>query len=190
MEIVVDSPLAARFTEAFTRLRPHWDAEAHRRVRAGRHPLSFDQLYTVDSHENHLHTVEYLAQSGRPAVVISASGMCTGGRIINYLKAMIGDARNDVVFVGYQAHGTPGRAIQTYGPRGGWVELDGRRYSINARIHTLRSYSGHADRNNLLRYARSIRRGPDAIRLVHGERDAQAALKEALGREHSGITID
>jgi metallo-beta-lactamase family protein len=190
MEIVVDSPLAARFTDAFKRLRPFWDAEAHRRLRAGRHPLSFDQIYTVDSHESHRYTVEYLSQSGRPAVVIAASGMCTGGRIINYLKAMIAEERNDVVFVGYQAHGTPGRAIQTYGPRGGWVKLDGRRYTINARIHTLRSYSGHADRSNLLRYARAIRRGPHAIRLIHGEPDAQAALTEALAREHPNITID
>jgi metallo-beta-lactamase family protein len=71
--------------------------------------------------------------------------MCAGGRIVNYLKAMLGDPRYDVFFVGYRAVGTPGLAIQRYGPRGGYVELDGRRYDIRARIHTLGSYSAHAD---------------------------------------------
>jgi Cft2 family RNA processing exonuclease len=59
--------------------------------------------------------------------------MCSGGRIVNYLKAMLGDPRHDVLFCGYQAAGTPGRAIQTYGPKGGYVDLDGQR--IDPRRH-------------------------------------------------------
>ncbi|SDO10861.1 metallo-beta-lactamase family protein [Halomonas shengliensis] len=66
LEIIVDSPLAARFTAVYRELRPWWDAEAHARLRAGRHPLSFENLYTVDSHEEHERTVEYLAESHRP----------------------------------------------------------------------------------------------------------------------------
>lgn len=86
----------------------------------------------MDSHATHEQTVRYLAESGRPAVVIAASGMCAGGRVVNYLKAMLGDARHQVLFVGYQGAGTPGWDIQRYGPQGGWVMLDGERYDIKA----------------------------------------------------------
>ncbi len=116
LEIIVDSPLAARFTEVYRELKPYWDAEAHRRLRSGRHPLSFENLYTVDSHDAHERTVSYLSDTGRPAVVIAASGMVSGGRVVNYLKHMLGDERHCVLFTGYQAPGTPGRDIQRFGP--------------------------------------------------------------------------
>ena len=180
LEIIVDSPLAARLTQAHIRLHHLWDAEARRRTASGRHPLAFEQLYTVDGHDEHLQTVAYLARSARPAVVIAAGGMCSGGRIVNYLKAMIGDARHDIVFVGYQAAGTPGHAIQQYGPRGGYVELDGERHSIRAGIHRIAAYSAHADQADLLRFVGRMRHQPAEIRLVHGDRRAKEVLMEKL----------
>uniref|UniRef100_UPI00356244DA MBL fold metallo-hydrolase RNA specificity domain-containing protein n=1 Tax=Thioalkalivibrio sp. TaxID=2093813 RepID=UPI00356244DA len=180
LEIIVDSPLAARFTEAYRDLKPYWDLEARERLRHGRHPLAFENLYTVDSHEEHLQTVDYLARTGRPAVVIAASGMAAGGRVVNYLKRMLGDERHDVLFVGYQAEGTPGRAIQRHGPRGGWVQLDGERIDIRARIHTIGGYSAHADQNDLLAFIQGIPQAPKEIRLIHGERDAREALKAEI----------
>ena len=110
----------------------------------------------------------------------AGSGMCSGGRIMNYLKALIGDPRTDVLFVGYQAQGTPGRDIQHYGPRGGWVELDGERHDIRAGVHTLGGYSAHADRTGLLRFVADMREPPRQVRLVHGDDDAKRALREAL----------
>ncbi|BAP80161.1 metallo-beta-lactamase superfamily protein [Pseudomonas sp. MT-1] len=71
--------------------------------------------------------------------------MCSGGRIVNYLKAMLGDKRHNVLFVGYQAQGTPGHAIQTHGPKGGYVDLDGERIDIRAGITSIGGYSAHAD---------------------------------------------
>jgi len=183
LEIVVDSPLASRFTAAYRDLRPFWDAEARRRVRSGRHPLAFEQMTTVDTHADHENAVRLLARSGRPCIVIAGSGMCTGGRIVNYLKALIGDARTDIVFIGYQAAGTPGRAVQQYGPTGGYVVLDGRRYDIAARVHTIGGYSAHADRTNLVNFVRRMRRKPAEIRLVHGDPSARAALEAALTAE-------
>ncbi len=180
LEVIVDSPLAARFTAGYRELRAFWDAEAKRRIGAGRHPLAFEQLTTIDSHDDHRRAVEYLQRSARPTVVIAGSGMCSGGRVVNYLKALLGDRRTDVLFVGYQAHGTPGRAIQQYGPRGGWVELDGERFDIRARVHTLPGYSAHADQKNLVDFAAHMRRPPSLIRLVHGEAEAKRALAEAL----------
>lgn len=180
LEIIIDSPLAARFTAAYRDLKPWWDAEAHVRLRHGRHPLSFDNLYTVDTHEEHLKTVNYLVKSGRPAVVLAASGMATGGRVVNYLKRMLGEERHAVLFTGYQAAGTPGRAIQQYGPRGGWVELDGQRITIRAHIETIGGYSAHADQANLLRFITCMRHWPREVRLIHGESNAQEALKARL----------
>lgn len=180
LEIIVDSPLAARFTKVYRELRPWWDAEAHRRLRGGRHPLSFENLYTVESHAEHEQTVDYLARTHRPAVVIAASGMVTGGRVVNYLKRMLDDPRHAVVFIGYQGAGTPGRDIQRHGPSGGWVDLDGERIDIRAHIETVSGYSAHADQQNLLAFIRRMRHPPRHIRLVHGERDAQFALKARI----------
>lgn len=180
LEIVVDSPLAAEFTRIYRDLKPFWDEESLALVSAGRHPLSFDQLVVIRSHEEHLKTVNHLAKSRRPCVVIAGSGMCAGGRVVNYLKAMLGDARNDVLFVGYQAAGTPGRAIQTYGPRGGWVEIDGKRYDIRAQVHTVGGYSAHAGQEDLLRFVAEIPEVPEEIRIVHGDEGAKRALQRQL----------
>lgn len=180
IDVIVDSPLASRFTQSYRELKALWDAEAMRKVNAGRHPLSFEQLLTIDSHQEHMQTVEYLRHTGRPAIVIAASGMCSGGRIMNYLKALIEDSRTDIVFVGYQARGTPGRDIQTYGPRKGYVLLDGQRYNINADVFTLSGYSAHADQKGLVNFVKRMRHKPARIRLVHGETHAKQALQHEL----------
>lgn len=185
LRIFLDSPLAQRFTALYRELQPFWDAEARARVRAGRQPLSYDQLVAIDSHEDHLANVRRLARSREPAVVIAASGMCAGGRVVNYLREMLSDPRHDVLFVGYQARGTPGHAIQAYGPRGGYVELDGERVDIRAGIHTLSGYSAHADRDDLTRFVTRMRHLPGEVRLVHGEDGVRAEfarhLQEATG---------
>lgn len=189
VDVIVDSPLAADFTAGYASLRAHWDAEARRKLAAGRHPLAFEQLTTVGDHAAHLRMVRALAGSARPAIVVAASGMCSGGRIVNYLKAMLGDARHDVLFCGYQAAGTPGRAIQQYGPRGGYVDLDGERITIRAGIHTLGGFSAHADRKNLLDFVGRMRRPPAQVRLVHGDDPAKQSLAAELRRLHPGMEV-
>ncbi|QQD21899.1 MBL fold metallo-hydrolase [Oceanospirillaceae bacterium ASx5O] len=177
LDIIVDSPLAAEFTASYRALKHLWDAEARSKVKAGRHPLAFEQVLTINSHADHLNTVDYLRRTGRPAVVIAASGMCTGGRIQNYLQALLPDPRTDVLFVGYQARGTPGHDIQTYGPRGGYVVLDGQRVDIKAGVHTLSGYSAHADQRDLLNFVKRMRHKPQHIRIVHGDDDAKRELQ-------------
>ncbi len=186
LEIVVDSPLASRFTEVYRQLKLYWDNEAHRKLRSGRHPLSFEQLTTVDAHADHLGTVRYLQKTARPCVVLAASGMCSGGRIVNYLEALIGDKRTDIVFVGYQARGTCGRAIQQYGPQGGYVDLPNGRQTIAAGVHTISGYSAHADQANLLSFVKRMRHRPAMVRLVHGD----AAAKQELARRLSEVNCD
>ena len=180
LQVVLDSPLAADLTAGYRRLRSFWDEEALQRVERGRHPLAFEQLVTVREHSDHLRMVRHLAESCQPAVVIAASGMCAGGRVVNYLKAMLGDPRHDILFVGYQAAGTPGRDIQRFGPRGGHVQLDGERCEIRARVHTIGGYSAHADQQGLLDFATGLSAPPREIRLVHGDARAKQTLAQCL----------
>ena len=135
----------------------------------------------MEGHHEHLKMVHHLARSARPAIVIAGSGMCNAGRIVNYLKAMLGDERHDVLFVGYQAQGTPGRDIQRYGPNNGYVFLDGEKCDIRARVETIGGYSAHADQQGLVRFVEGMKHRPADIRLVHGEEKAKQALKSKFG---------
>ena len=180
LPIILDSPLASRFTAAYRELKPFWNQEAHDRAQSGRRPLAFEQLITIDSHSDHQRIMNHLTQTARPAIVIAGGGMCSGGRIVNYLKAMLGNKRHNVLFVGYQAKGTPGHAIQTYGPKGGYVILDGERFDIRAGISSIGGYSAHADQNGLVDFVTGMQQWPTEIRVVHGEQRAKEALAEAL----------
>ena len=179
LPIVLDSPLASRFTQVYRELSPYWEDEARERLAEGRRPLAFDQLLTVDDHEAHMRMVRHLAESARPAVVIAASGMCAGGRIVNYLRAMLGDKRHNVLFVGYQAAGTPGREIQRAG-RGGRVRLEGEDVAIRAEVGSISGYSAHADQQDLLRFVSGMKQWPEEIRVVHGDGGAKQALRVEL----------
>ncbi|SFP33023.1 metallo-beta-lactamase family protein [Ectopseudomonas composti] len=193
LPIILDSPLASRFTAVYRELDQFWDAEAKSRLAKGRNPLVFRNLLTVDSHQVHLAMVNRLTQTARPAIVIAGNGMCSSGRIVNYLKAMLGDTRHDVLFVGYQAEGTSGRQIQRFGPRSGYVELDGQRYDIRAQVHTIGGYSAHADQAGLMRFITGMRKWPNEIRIVHGEDQAKSRLalvvRRSYGEEVQALNI-
>jgi len=181
IEVIVDSPMAAKFTAYYQTFQRLWDNEARRRVKQGRQPLNFDSLYTVDSHQEHLATIDYLAKREKPAIVIAASGMCMGGRVVNYLKRFLAEPTTDILFVGYQARGTAGRTIQRYGNNDkGYVMLDGEKYLINAGVHTISGYSAHADQTNLLNFIRRMRYRPEKVVVVHGDEEAKQALAEKL----------
>lgn len=180
LPIILDSPLASRFTQAYRELKEHWNDEAQARVQSGRRPLAFEQLITIDSHADHQKILNHLVSSARPAIVIAGNGMCSSGRIVNYLKAMLGDPRHDVLFVGYQARGTQGHAIQRFGLRNGYVHFDGQRYDIRAAVHSIGGYSAHADQAGLVGFVKAMEQWPGEIRLVHGEAGAKASLSRAL----------
>jgi len=113
--------------------------------------------------------------------------MCSGGRIVNYLKAMLGDKRHNVLFVGYQAKGTPGHQIQAYGPKGGYVDLGGERCDIRAGITSIGGYSAHADQKGLVGFVTGMRDWPTEIRVVHGrrERSERCPLSSATNSSNS-----
>ncbi|TVP95225.1 MAG: MBL fold metallo-hydrolase [Planctomycetaceae bacterium] len=185
VDVIVDSPLAAKFTDVYEMMSRYWGDEGQRVLKVDDQPLVFENLTTVDSHKEHLDTIAYLDRHELPAVVIAGSGMCSGGRVVNYLKRFIGKPETDIIFVGYQAHGTPGYYILR---KGEWVQLDGKRFEIKAAIHQLTGYSAHADQTDLLRFVEGFETRPGRIRLVHGEDDARQALALALSQR--GYTVD
>ncbi|BBH47487.1 MBL fold hydrolase [Pseudomonas sp. KU43P] len=191
LPIILDSPLAQRITAVYRQLHVYWNDEAKALMSQGRDPLGFNQLVCVDTHARHQQVVNYLKSTGRPAIVIAGNGMCSGGRIVNYLKAMLGDPRHEVLFVGYQAKGTPGAVIQASEGAEGFVQidLDGGMYDIRAKVATLGGYSGHADQAGLVRFAQGC--GARRVVLVHGEMRAKQALARALkgAFEHEGNEV-
>ena len=181
--VFVDSPLGLDITAAYNDLRAYWDQEARTLLTSGDHPLKFKGLFAVQRHHHH----EQLLSVDGPAIIIAGSGMCTGGRIINHLAHGIEDPRNDILFVGYTAAGTPGRAIQQQAARNGTVHLDGRQCTVRAGVHTLSGYSAHADQQGLLDWVAAMPQPPRTIKLVHGETAARTALAAKLAENRYGV---
>ena len=176
IHVILDSPMAANFTEQYKKFKHLWDSEAKRKVANGRHPLDFKNLTTVDSHKEHMAIINYLSSRQTPAIILAASGMCTGGRIVNYLERFLNDKTTDILFVGYQGNKTLGREIQKYGPRNGYVFINDARITINAKVHTISGYSAHADQNGLIKFVTGMHKKPSHIKIVHGDDDAKGAL--------------
>jgi len=123
-----------------------------------------------------------LTASRKPAIVISSSGMATGGRVLHHMAAALPDARNTVLFVGYQAAGTRGRLLVD-GARE--VKIHGQMIPVNARIARIDSMSAHADRGEIIRWLGTLPAAPSRLCLVHGEPEPMDALK-ALIQERLG----
>ena len=180
IDVIIDSPLALKLTDIYEQLREFWDEEAHQVLTVDKQPLVFKNLVEIDRGGDHRQTLNYLQKSGKPAIVIAGSGMCTGGRVVDYLKAFLGRENTDVVFVGYQGAGTLGCEIQNCQGGQGKVWIDRQEFEVKAKTYTLSGYSAHADQSDLIRFVEGIPIKPREIRLVHGETAAKAALSEKL----------
>lgn len=174
--VFVDSPLGLEITRIYSSLTDFWDEEAKALLKAGDHPMDFERLYGIEKQVEHARLLELRG----PAVIIAGSGMCTGGRIVNHLAAGIERPENDIVFVGYQAAGTPGRAIQEHARGNRTVILNGKESKIQACVHTLSGYSAHADQRGLFDWVERMPEKPGKIQLVHGEPKAQKVLAAKL----------
>ena len=175
-DVFLDSPMAISATELYERAHGEWDEEMRELSVDGDGPLAADRFHrcrTVDDSRR-------LNSRSRPAVIVAASGMATGGRVVHHLLHRLGDGRNSVVFVGYQAAGTRGRAIVDGAQR---VAIHGHQVAVRAEVRYLRSLSAHADRDELLRWCRALPAPPARIFLNHGEDPARKALEVALWEE-------
>ena len=124
-------------------------------------------------------------RSRQPSVIISASGMCTAGRIKHHLKHNIGNSRNTILFVGYQGRGTLGQRIQSGESP---VRIFGEQYDVHAEVATIEGFSAHADQDELLSWFASLGKAPRRTYIVHGEEEASLTLADLLRERFSAKT--
>lgn len=177
VDVYVDSPMAGAVSKVFDGSHEYLDEDSqslYRHMGCLTCPPWVHLAETVNESKA-------ITGSDRPAIVIAASGMCEHGRILHHLKAGITNPRNTIALVGYQAAHTLGRRLQEQQTR---VRIFGDWFERQAEVTSLHAFSGHADRNDLIRYAKAAR--AKRIFLVHGEADQRAALAEALRAEQAG----
>ncbi|PRR78646.1 Ribonuclease [Clostridium liquoris] len=173
IKVYVDSPLASEATEIYNKFTKYYDDEASSLLESGDNPFEFDGLTFTKSPEESVKINKI--KSG--AIIISASGMCESGRIKHHLKHNLWRKESSIVFVGYQAEGTLGRAILNGAKK---VKIFGEEIAVNAQIYNLQGLSGHADRQGLITWLDSFKNKPKGVLLVHGEKESQNSFKELL----------
>ncbi len=179
--IYVDSPLGLNATQIF-RVHPEcMDKEARSLVLTHQDPFGFENLTYVQ----HVSQSKKLNEQDGPMMIISASGMCEGGRVLHHLRNNIEDEKNTILITGYNAQYTLGRRIVEKEKE---VKIFGEPHALNAEVKVINSLSAHADQDELLAYHRQY--NTDVLQkvfLVHGDYDQQQKLKTALG-DKLGLT--
>lgn len=168
--VYLDSPMAADATDLLCKY-PKW------------HKLTHDQCMSVCKDitiNRDYHNTQKIIRSKGSKIIIAASGMLTGGRVLEYLKHYVTNHVNTVLLIGYQAEGTRGRALQSKAYE---VKLHGRFYPIKAEITEITGLSGHADQRELLQWVKGFEKKPQQIFLVHGEPGALEALRVKIEGE-------
>jgi metallo-beta-lactamase family protein len=183
--VYIDSPLTIKITDAF-KLHPEcFDAQTRARFGSGDSPFDFPELEYVETVDES----KAITASGGPAIVIAASGMCEGGRILHHLRGAVEDPANTVLIVGFQAQHTLGRRLVERRER---VRIFGLERERRCEVVVLNGFSAHADQRDLLAYADRCReRGRlERIALVHGDLGPQQILAGLLReRGHAKIAI-
>ena len=180
VDVYIDSPMATTATEVFRRNAQVFDSQARKYILKGDDPLDFRHLHFTRSTDES----RELNFDKAPKVIISASGMCEAGRIRHHLKHHLWDPKSSIVFVGYQAVGTLGRALLD-GQKD--VTIFDEKIHVNAEIYNLEGFSGHADQKGLLTWLEGFQKKPAQVFLVHGEEEAKLTfaklIKDKLGYE-------
>jgi metallo-beta-lactamase family protein len=168
--------MAISVTEVFMRNRELFDEEAIAMIMRGEHPCDFPGLELTRTRQES----KAIAREKRPVIIIAGSGMCTGGRIKHHLSHNIGDRRNTILFIGYQAYGTLGRHIVSGDPE---VRIFGEQHRVRARVEQIHGFSAHADRSALKRWLSSFRQPPRRVFVTHGEPDSADSFTELIRDE-------
>jgi metallo-beta-lactamase family protein len=162
-KVYVDSPLAIEATQIFQEnMIGYFDQEAMELVNQGINPISFPGLKTAITSEES----KAINFDEEPKIIISAAGMCDAGRIRHHLKHNLWREESTVLFVGYQSQGSLGRILQDGAAQ---VKLFGELIQVNARICKLSGFSGHADRDGLIKWLESYEQKPKRVFVVHGD---------------------
>lgn len=181
LPIWVDSPMARQATAIFVRHPECFDAATRDSFRSGGSPFGFQRLRYVETPDES----KSLNDVKEPCIIVAASGMCEGGRILHHLRHGLGNPRNTVLFVGFQAEGTLGRRLREGATT---VNVLGEPIRVAAEVAALDGFSAHADQTELLAWVARLDPAPRQIFLVHGEPGPAETLAEAL-RAHTTARV-
>ncbi len=174
--VFCDSPMAIKAVEIFLKHDEEYSDETREMIRKYGSPLAWPGFTFASTPEES----KRINQTNTPAVIISSSGMVTGGRILHHLAQRLPDPRNLVLFIGFQAPGTRGFLIKNKSPE---VKIFGDIVPIRAQVAALEQFSDHADPPELMEWLRTFQDRPATTYLVHGEPDAAGQLRELMTRE-------
>ncbi|OGN96817.1 MAG: MBL fold hydrolase [Chloroflexi bacterium RBG_13_51_36] len=180
--VFLDSPMAIRITEVFKHHAELFDKEMMKRLRQGNSFFNFERLKIVQSTEES----KAINNIRGSSIIIAGSGMVTGGRIKHHIVNNIGRPESTILFVGYQAQGTPGRMLLDGAQE---IRLLGQMHPVRAHIEKIDGFSAHADRDGLLAWLADIRVPPRCVFITHGEEEAATSFA-ALVKEKTGWTVN
>ena len=170
LPVFLDSPMAADATDILCRY-PKWHKLKHEECMS----VCKDVVISRDWHN----TIDIIHKHGSK-IVISASGMLTGGRVLEYMKHLAPHENNIILLIGYQAEGTRGRALQNKAHE---IKIHGKYYPVRARVVEISGLSAHADQSELIEWLKNFKHLPEKVFLVHGESSAQEALRVKIQDE-------
>ncbi len=171
--IFVDSPLSVNATEIF-RIHPEcYNKDVYSYILSNENPFGFANCEYIRETEKS----KQLNNFNKPCVIISSSGMCEGGRILHHLKNNVNNPKNTIMMVGFCAPDTLGRKIVEKAPR---IKIFGEEYELKAEIIVENAFSAHADKNELLSYAKAVNSNTKSFFLVHGDEDQSLSFAKHL----------
>jgi metallo-beta-lactamase family protein len=174
LPVYVDSPMALSATDLYLKYKEDHDLDYSREEGGGKgDPLNVHQFHLTRSVEES----KAINNVKTPCIIISASGMASGGRVMHHLAQRLPDARNAVILAGFQAQGTRGRALQEGAKT---LSLFGQQVPVAAEIVELGQFSAHAGKSELLRWLGTLPAPPKQTYLTHGEPEAAQALQIAI----------
>ena len=174
--VFCDSPMAIKAVEIFLEHSEEYTPEAADLIKKYGSPLEWPGFTFAQTAEQS----KKINDSHFPSIIISSSGMVTGGRILHHLAQRLPDPRNLVIFIGFQAPGTRGAIIKARGPE---VKIFGDFVPIRAQVAALEQFSDHADPPELLEWLRTFTGTPGVTYLVHGEPSASSQLRDLMKKE-------
>lgn len=175
--VYLDSPMAIAVTEIYHRYQDVYNNEDRAAMSSQGHQKSLHKFLPILRYSTTTEESIALNRIDRGAIFIAGSGMCNGGRIRHHLKHNLWRKQSHVIFVGFQAMGTPGRALVDGAKK---YRIGGDDIAVNAKIHTLGGFSAHASQSQLISWAEGFKHSKPELYLVHGEEKAKHTLQIEL----------
>jgi metallo-beta-lactamase family protein len=182
LPVFLDSPMAIRITEVFKRHAELFDQEMMQRLRQGNSFFNFENLRIVESEEES----RAINNAKESCIIVAGSGMVNGGRVKYHIVNNIRRPESTILFVGYQAEGTPGRILLDGAKE---IRLLGQMHPVRAHIEKIDGFSAHADRDGLLAWLSDIRVPPRCVFVTHGEEKAATSFANLL-KEKTGWMVE